>query len=178
MIGDDMIKELLFSKETIEKRVKKLAKQIDKDFDSEEILIICVLKGSFVFASDLVRSIKNSECIIDFIKTYSYGNRTESSGVVSISNYPSIDINNKNVLIVEDILDSGLTLKYITNYFNDLKPKSLKTCVLLDKKERRVVEFSADYVGFEIPNKFVIGYGLDYNEQYRGLSGIYSVTKL
>jgi hypoxanthine phosphoribosyltransferase len=170
-----MISRILISKEEIENRIKELAEKISIDFKYEELTIICVLKGAFIFASDLIRSIKIPKCNIEFISTTSYKDM-ESTGFVNIINLLRVDINNKNVLIVEDILDTGLTLKKLTEFLINSKPKSLKTCVLLNKKERRKVDFIADYVGFEIEDKFVIGYGLDYNENFRELPEIYYVV--
>lgn len=169
--------ELTISKTKIEERIEELAKQIEKDFEiNEEIIIICVLKGAFIFTADLVRKIRKQNCIIEFIKVSSYGSNTVSSGNVKITNHIGTDITNKNVIIVEDILDTGLTLSSLTKKLKRKRPKVLKTCVLLDKKSRRKIEFNADYVGFEIPDKFVIGYGLDYDEKYRDLESIVSVV--
>jgi len=170
--------EILFSREVIEKRIKQLAEKIEYDFNDEELLIICVLKGSFIFTSDLVRFIKKPKCEIDFIRASSYGSETISSGIVKLPKYVDINATNKNVIIVEDILDTGLTLKQITEFISKMKPKTLKTCVLLDKKIKRKVDFTADYVGFEIEDNFVIGYGLDYNEEFRNLPEIYYVKEL
>lgn len=172
----NMIKDLLFSKYEIEKRISELAKEIEKDFSDEEVTIFCVLKGSFMFTSDLVKFIKNIKCEIEFIKASSY-DKIESTGTVKLT-YVDINIENKNVIIVEDILDTGLTLQTLTEFLTQYKPKTLKTCVLLDKKEKRKVEFEADYIGFEIPDKFVIGYGLDYDEKFRNLSEIYYLKEL
>ena len=172
-----MDKKLLIPKEMIQKKVKELAEHIDRDFKDEEITIICVLKGAFIFTSDLVRLIKNLKCNIEFLKISSYGSNTVSSGIVTLPKYTHIkNIANKNVIIVEDILDTGLTLKTLVEFLKKMNPKSLKTCVLLNKKERRKVEFEADYVGFEIEDKFVIGYGLDYDERFRQLPEIYYIT--
>lgn len=178
MIGDKMKKEKLILKKEIKKRIKELSEDINDDFvKNEELIIICLLKGSFIFTSDLVRLI-NRNCKIHFIKVSSYYGSTETSGNVSFSDKIDIDITNKSVLLIDDILDTGLTLKNITDFLNKKNPKILKTCVLLDKKVRRKVDFESDYTGFVIEDKFVIGYGLDFDEEYRNLPEIYYVKEL
>lgn len=178
MIGDKMKKEKLILKKEIKKRIKELSEEINDDFvKNEELIIICLLKGSFIFTSDLVRLI-NRKCKIHFIKVSSYYGSTETSGNVSFSDKIDIDITNKSVLLIDDILDTGLTLKNITDFLNKKNPKILKTCVLLDKKVRRKVDFESDYTGFVIEDKFVIGYGLDFDEEYRNLPEIYYVKEL
>lgn len=169
------MKRILFTNEIIQKRIKELAESIDKDFKNEEIIFVCVLKGAFIFTADIFKSIQNKNCTIEFIRASSYI-KQESSGSINLINYLETDINNKNVIIVEDILDTGLTLKSLVEFLNNSKPKNLKTCVLLDKKARRKVEFEADYIGFDIEDKFVIGYGLDYDEKFRNSSHIYYLS--
>ncbi len=159
----------LITEKQIEEKITLLGKIITKDFENKNLTIICVTKGSILFMADLMRQI-NMPCKIDFIGASSYED-TESTGKVKI-NFASKnkDFSNENILIVDDILDTGKTLSRIISYIHEkLKPIDIKTCVLLDKPSRRVVDINSDYVGFEIPNKFVIGYGLDYNEHYRNL---------
>lgn len=160
------IKTLIDEKE-IQDRIKILADKIQKDYDNEEIVIVCILKGAAFFATELAKRI-NSPIIMDFMKVSSYEG-TESSGEINFTLDISTDIQNKNVVIVEDIIDTGRTLKYLKEYLTKKSPKSLKICTLLNKKERRVVDLEPDYLCFDIPDKFVIGYGLDYDEKYRNL---------
>lgn len=160
-----MLKKL-FSKQDIAKTVKNLAKKIEEDFDDEEIIFVCLLKGSFMFTSDLVRHIKNPSRI-DFMRVSSYGNAMKTRGKVSVIKDMEEDVKDKNVVIVEDIIDSGLTLAHIKEILGSRGPKSLKICALLDKRARREVEIEGDYVGFTIDDGFVVGYGIDYAEQYR-----------
>lgn len=163
----------LIEKEKIKQRIDEIANQISKDYNGEDITIICVLKGAAYFALDLSKKIKKSDVIMDFVKVSSYGkNQRETTGNINFKLDISENIEGKNVIIVEDIIDSGITLNYLYNYLNEKNPKTLKICVLLDKKERRVKPIKVDYTGFEIDNKFVLGYGLDYDEKYRNLEYI------
>ena len=163
----------LIEKEKIKQRIDEIANQISKDYNGEDITIICVLKGAAYFALDLSKKIKKSDVIMDFVKVSSYGkNQRETTGNINFKLDISDNIEGKNVIIVEDIIDSGITLNYLYNYLNKKNPKTLKICVLLDKKERRVKPIKVDYTGFEIDNKFVLGYGLDYDEKYRNLEYI------
>ncbi|MEO0202841.1 MAG: hypoxanthine phosphoribosyltransferase [candidate division WOR-3 bacterium] len=153
----------------IKEKVKEISRMIYQDYkDSKDLVLIGVLKGAFIFLADLIREL-NLDCQVDFIKVSSYGKSTESSGIVRIELDTSLDITNKDVIIVEDILDTGLTLKYIKELFLSRNPKSLKIAVLLDKVERRKADIKADYVGFVVPDKFLVGYGLDFAEKYRYL---------
>ena len=161
----------LISKRDLNKRIGEIANEISKDFNKEPILIVCVLKGATYFAVDLSKKIKNNNVEIDFMKISSY-NGTESTGKVSISLDISTNIEGRNVIIVEDIIDSGISLNYLYDHLIEKKPKSLKIAVLLDKKERRIKDINVDYTGFVIEDKFVVGYGLDYDEQYRNLDYI------
>ena len=161
----------LIGKRDLNKRIGEIAGEISKDFNKEPILIVCILKGATYFAIDLSKKIKNNNVEIDFMKISSY-NGTESTGKVSISLDISTNIEGRNVIIVEDIIDSGISLNYLYNHLIEKKPKSLKIAVLLDKKERRKKDINVDYTGFVIEDKFVVGYGLDYNEQYRNLDYI------
>ncbi len=161
----------LISSSALQKKIKEIAKKIEKDYP-EGIIFICNLKGSFRFLSDLVSYLKIST-VIDFIDFASYKG-TKSSGKIKIIKDLIIDIKNKPVIIIEDIIETGITLDYIIKYFNDKKsPKSIKICALLDKICTRAVEVPIDYKGFEIGNHFAVGYGLDYNEYYRELNDIY-----
>ncbi len=160
------IKTLIDEKE-IEDRIKEVAKQIENDYLNEEIVIICILKGAAFFATDLSKNI-NLPVEVDFMKVSSYEG-TESTKKINFKLDISTDIKDKNVIIVEDIIDTGRTLTYLKDYLNSKNPKSLKICTLLDKKERREFNLTPEYVCFDIPDKFVIGYGLDYDEKYRNL---------
>jgi len=165
------IEKTLISKSELSKRVKELGKQITKDFDGEEIVVIGVLKGSVLFMADLIREI-DLQMDIDFMVASSYVNSTETSGNVKIIKDINIDVENKVVIIVEDIIDTGLTMHNLKEIFKVRKCKEFKICTLLDKKERRKIQINADYVGFDVPNEFVVGYGLDYNGKYRNLEEI------
>ena len=161
--------ENLIDRKTVENRIKELAKQIEKDYAGEEVYCVGLLKGSVVFLSDLVKEI-NSPVIIDFMSVSSYGSETVSSGDVKILKDTDLDLRGKHVFIVEDIIDTDLTLEHVIRYFKESKGvKTLKTCTLLSKPERRKVNIDIDYVGFDVPDKFVIGYGLDYDQKYRNL---------
>ena len=163
--------DVMINKEEIKKRVSELGAEISKDYKGESILAICVLKGAVLFMSDLIREL-NVETKIDFMAVSSYGASTKSTGVVRILKDLDSNIEGENVIIVEDIIDSGLTLKYLKEYLLARNPKSLKICTLLDKPERRATDIRADYVGFSIENKFIVGYGLDYDQKYRNLPDI------
>ncbi|EJP19205.1 hypoxanthine phosphoribosyltransferase [Peptostreptococcaceae bacterium AS15] len=162
------ISNTLISQEQIETKVAELARKIEKDFENQEVLIVGVLKGAFVFVSDLVRNI-NLDLSLDFIAVSSYGMSTESSGVVKINKDIEMDLTGKNVIIVEDIIDTGLTLKYIKDYLSGKNAKSVSICTLLDKPSRRKCDVKVDYVGFEIEDLFIVGYGIDCKEKYRNL---------
>lgn len=161
--------KVLIDEETIQKRINELALEISNDYNNEEIVFICILKGASYFAIDLSKKIINNDVILDFMKVSSYGNNLESTGTINLTLDTSIDIKNKNVIIIEDIIDTGLTLNYLYEYLKNKKPKTLKICTLLDKKERRQENIVIDYTGFQIENKFVIGYGLDFEDRYRNL---------
>ena len=165
---DNLIKEVLFSKEEINNKVKELAEQIDRDYKGKKVLCIGILKGSVVFLSDIIRELKG-DVEIDFMAVSSYGNSTTSSGIVRILKDLNYDIEGRDVVIIEDIIDTGVTLKYLCEYLTARKPNSLKICCLLDKPERRKADIKADYIGFQIPDYFVVGYGIDYAEMFRQL---------
>ena len=160
--------KVLINEDKIKNRIKEIAQEILKDFKNEEIVLVCILKGAAYFTIDLSKELNNN-LILDFMKVNSYGDELQSSGTINFKLDISTDIKDKNVIIVEDIIDSGLTLNYIYDYLVKKDPKNLKICVLLDKKERRVKPINVDYTGFEIENKFVLGYGLDYKDKYRNL---------
>ena len=170
-IGDlleNHIGKILLSEDEILQRVQALGEQISSDYSGEEITIVCVLKGAVIFLADLLRSI-DAPTDLDFVQISSYGDGTKSTGVTEVLHCPTTDIEGRHVLIVDDIVDSGLTLRHLKESLLAEKPASLKLCVLLDKVGRRTEGVEIDYVGFEVPNKFVIGYGLDYAGRYRGL---------
>ena len=167
--------DVMISEEEIANKVKELAKQIEKDYEGEQLLVVGILKGASVFVSDLIRKI-DLDVNIDFMSVSSYGNGTESSGTVRILKDLDVDIAGKNVLIVEDIIDSGLTLSNLVKELKIRNPKSLKLCTLLDKPQRRTSNIPVDDVGFVIEDKFIVGYGIDWAEKYRNLPDIGSVT--
>jgi hypoxanthine phosphoribosyltransferase len=166
--GDDAIGEILISEEALKRRVGELAAEISRDYEGKDLLLIGVLKGAMFFLSDLMRHL-DVECEVDFMAVASYGSATKSSGVVRILKDLDAAIEGRDVLIVEDIVDSGLTLQYLLRNLAGRDPSSLEVCALLIKPERREVELQTRYVGFEIPDQFVIGYGLDHGERYRNL---------
>lgn len=161
--------KVLIDREKLEKRIKEVAKEISKDYNNEEIVLVCILKGAVYFAIDLSKEITDSVVILDFMKASSYGNSKETTGKVELKIDLGTNIENKNVIIVEDIIDSGYTLNYLYDYLKNKNPKTLKICVLLDKKEKRKKNIKVDYTAFEIENKFIVGYGLDYEDKYRNL---------
>ena len=160
--------KVLFSEEDIATRVAELGRQITADHQGKELVVVSVLKGSFVFVADLVRHI-DLHCSIDFLGLSSYGEETKSSGVVEITRDLSLSITGKNVLVVEDIVDTGLTMRYLMENFSTRKPKTVNICTLLHKPSNQQCELPIDYTGFVIENHFVIGYGLDLAEHYRNL---------
>ncbi|GAB4401488.1 MAG: hypoxanthine phosphoribosyltransferase [Anaerolineales bacterium] len=162
------VSEVLLTEEQIQQRVRELAEQISADYRGKDLLLVCVLKGGILFLTDLMRQLEIPHAI-DFMAISSYGAGTESSGVVRILMDLNTSIEGKNVLIVEDIVDTGHTLDYILRNLSTRRPASLKVCALLNKPSRRQVDVPIHYVGFDIPNKFVIGYGLDFGEKYRNL---------
>lgn len=167
MLLDD-VAEILINEEQIRQRTRELAQEISRDYEGKDLLLVCVLKGGIVFLVDLMRELTIPHSI-DFMATSSYGASTESSGVVRILKDLDKPIEGRNVLIVEDIIDTGHTLDYLTRILQERAPTNLHICTLLNKQERREVDIPIDYVGFNIPNKFVIGYGLDFGELYRNL---------
>jgi len=163
--------EVLLTESQIRARVKTLAREIKAVYGDGEFTIISLINGAVMFTSDLMREIDNP-VRLDCIRVSSYGAKTKSIGTPQIIHSLTLDIAQRDVLLIDDILDTGKTLKLVGDLVRDLKPASLRTCVLLDKKARREVAMEADFVGFEIPDKFVVGYGLDFAERYRNLPGI------
>lgn len=160
--------KVLISEEKIQEKVNELAKKIEADYKGKDIILICILKGSTFFTVDLAKRI-NGNVKLEFLQVSSYGSGTISSGNIELRLDLKDSIEGKDVIIVEDIIDTGRTLSYLIELLNKRKPNSLKLCTLLDKPDRRQYDVTVDYVGFEIPDKFVVGYGLDYNELYRNL---------
>jgi len=168
------IKEVLFSEEMIAKRIAELGAELTVEYKGKSLMIIGVLKGCFMFLADLVRCV-DLECEIRFLTASSYGFSSVSSGKVNIDGDIDFDVSGRDVIIVEDILDSGITLTALRAFVAKHKPASLKICTLLDKPERRQLPITADYTGFVCPNEFVVGYGLDYGEKYRNLPFVASL---
>ena len=162
------IAEVLLAEETIQNRVKELGEQISRDYQGKEVVLLCILKGACIFFSDLARAM-SVHLRMDFMGISSYGNAQKTSGIVRISKDMDESITDKHVIIAEDIMDSGLTLSHLTRVLSERRPASVRICCLLDKPERRECEITPDYCGFIIPNKFVVGYGLDYAGTYRNL---------
>ena len=163
-----MAQSTLFTREQIDKRVAELGQQISSDLAGSEVIALCVLKGAVFFLTDLVRQMK-MDVALDFIQVSSYGNQKYSSGVVTILKEPQLDMRGKAVLIVEDIIDSGLSMREVFNYIESRGASKVKSCTVLDKPKARKVPFAADYVGFTIEPQFVVGYGLDFAEKYRNV---------
>lgn len=159
---------VLLSEEEVDARIQEVADVINKDYEGKEVHMICVLKGGVFFMCELAKRITRP-VTLDFMSVSSYGDDTKSSGVVKIIKDLDEPLEGKNVLVVEDIIDSGRTLSYLLENLQARKPKSLKLCTLLDKPERRVVDVNVDYTGFQIPDEFVVGFGLDYAQRYRNL---------
>lgn len=166
MIND--VKEILFTEEQLREKVKELGIKISEDYKGKDLIVVGVLKGSVIFAADLFRNI-TIPCELDFMAVSSYGNSTESSGVVRILKDLDHTIEGKDVLIVEDIVDSGITLKYLLKYLTARKANTIEIATLLNKEARRVTDINVKYVGFEVPDEFIVGYGIDYAEKYRNL---------
>ena len=162
------IEKVLFSEEQLKSAVKKIAGEINRDYEGKEPVLIGILKGSVVFMADRMREI-SVDCTTDFMSVSSYGGGTETSGSVRIRKDLDRSITGKDVIVIEDILDSGTTLSHLLEILEVRRPNSLKLCVLLDKPERRVTPVKYDYVGLTVPDEFIVGYGLDYDEKYRNL---------
>ena len=169
MMNDD-IEKVVYSEETLQAKIAELGRQITEDYKDvkEEIFCVGILKGAVMFYTDLVRQI-DLPVHFDFMIASSYGNCTSTSGTVKILKDLDYDVEGKHLIIIEDIIDSGTTMNYLMKYFKERKPKSVKLCSLLSKPSRRVVDVNIDYCGFEVPDEFLVGYGLDYAEVYRNL---------
>lgn len=159
---------VMYSEEEVDKRVREIADQITQEYKGEEVHLICILKGSIFFTAELAKRI-DLPVTLDFMSVSSYGNSSESSGRVRVVKDLDEDIKGKNVIIIEDIIDSGRTLSFLLDMLSAKKPKSLKLCTLLNKPDRRVVDIPVDYIGFDIPDEFVVGFGMDYAQKYRTL---------
>jgi hypoxanthine phosphoribosyltransferase len=171
------IKETLLQRQEIEERVKSLGQQLTKDYAGKKPVVIGILNGAFIFLADLVRAV-DLPVEVDFIRVASYGQVTESSGSITLSKEPELDLSNKDIILVEDIVDSGITMAWLQDYFTTQhKPNSVKTCTLIDKSERRAVDVQMDYVGFQIEKGFLVGYGLDCGQSYRNLPQICSLEE-
>lgn len=166
----------LFDEHQIGTAVQRLAGEIEEDFRDQEVILVSVLKGSFMFTSDLAREMKGS-VVVDFLRASSYGCDTKTSGTVTITKDLETNIEGKNVVIVEDIIDSGLTLTFIRDMLLARRPRSLKICALIDKRARREVEIEGDYIGFSMEDGFIVGYGIDYAEHYRNLKAVFVVEE-
>lgn len=165
---DRDVERILLSKEEIAAITERLGKQISEDYKDKNLLMVSVLKGSIVFMADLMRAI-TVNCRIDFLSVSSYGTGTKTSGIVKIQKDLDIKLEGYDLLLVEDILDSGMTLSYLKDLLKTRNPKSIRICTFLDKPERRAADIQADYIGTNVPDEFVVGYGLDYAERYRNL---------
>ena len=163
--------EIFFPKEVVDKRVRELAAEISRDYGGKDLLVVGVLKGAFIFMADLIRSL-TIPCSIDFVRLASYGGGSTSSGEIRFTKDLEIPIAGRDILIVEDIVDTGLTLSRLVEELKGRRPASLRVCAFIDKRERRQVPFTADYVGFTVPDGFIVGYGLDYNEKFRFLPDV------
>ena len=164
----NIVGNILFTEEQIRRRAAEIGRQIAEDYAGEPVYLVGTLRGAVVWMADIMKAIPN-ETEVDFVMASSYGSGTTTTGVVKIKKDLEGDIYGKNVLIIEDIVDTGTTLKHLKAYLADRNPKSIRICTLLDKPSRRNAEIQADYIGFEIENLFVIGYGLDYDQKYRNL---------
>jgi len=163
--------KILISREAIEKRVREIADAVSRDYQGRELVVIGVLKGAFIFMADLVRALQ-VPCVVDFVRLASYGSGSQTAGKVVLTKDLETSIRDKDILIVEDIVDTGLTLSHLVNWLKERNPRSLRVCALLDKRARRKVPFEADYVGFAIEDRFVVGYGLDFDERSRFLPDV------
>ena len=169
-------KEVLYPKEQIRKRVAELAAEISRDYEGRELIVIGILKGAFIFMADLIRCL-SIPCRVDFVRLASYGSGATSSGKVVMTKDIETSIKDQDILIVEDVVDTGLTMCFLVQWLQERNPRSLKVCALLDKRRRRQVEFEADYVGFTMDDGFVVGYGLDFNEKARFWPDIYVIKE-
>ncbi len=171
--------DVLISHEQIAERIKEIAQEISHKYAGQDLMMIGILRGAVIFMSDLARAIDPSVGLtMEFMKASSYGASTQSSGKVAITQQPTMEIKDRQIIIVEDIVDTGLTLKRLREYFAAHGAKSVEVCVLLDKKDRRVVDVPVEYTGFVIPDEFVVGYGMDFDEKMRNLPSIHKVCQV
>ena len=171
------IAETVLGQQEIAVRTKVLGQRIAADYQGKKLVLIGILNGAFIFLADLARAI-DLEVEVDFIRVASYGNGTETSGTITLSKEPDLDLTDKDVLLIEDIIDSGITLSWLIDYFTSKhKVKSVKTCTLIDKHERRAVQVPVDYAGFKLNKGFLVGYGLDYAQNYRTLPEVYALEE-
>jgi hypoxanthine phosphoribosyltransferase len=168
---------MLYSRDQIARRVRELAAVISADYARADLILVGILRGSFVFLADLIRQL-TIPAVIDFLGAASYGSRTQTSGQVTFTRELQVPVRGRDLLLVEDIEDTGVTLQAIQKKLKELGPRSVKVCILIDKRERRQIDMSLDYVGFEIDQGFIVGYGIDYAEQYRYLPDIYRLEGL
>lgn len=168
MNSNETTGKILFTEEDIRRRAKEMGEEISRDYQGEELILLGTLKGSIMWMADLMKEI-SLDIKIDFVSASSYGSSTTTSGVVTITKDVDMDLFNKHVLIVEDIVDTGTTLNYLKEYLKERNPKTVKICTLLDKPARRVIDLKPEYIGYTIDDLFVIGYGLDYDQRYRNL---------
>ena len=172
----EQTRRILFSRDKIAAEIKRLGQEITRDYGDQEIMLVGVLKGSFLFIADLIRQIE-SPSVVDFVRLASYGSGTQTSGIIEFRKELEMPIRNRDVIIIEDIVDSGYTLEALYNKLLLQQPRSLKICTLIDKRARREVEIEADYIGISMEDGFIIGYGLDHDERYRNFPDIYLVEE-
>ncbi|MCK9477706.1 MAG: hypoxanthine phosphoribosyltransferase [Candidatus Muirbacterium halophilum] len=168
--------KVLIDEQSIKNRVAEVAKQIDSDFANKDFILVCILKGAFMFTAELAKNIKSENVSFEFMAVSSYGNEKRSSGKIKIVKDIDVDVQGKNIVIIEDIVDTGLTMEFLVGYFKNKGANCIKVCALLDKKDCRKVEARVDYCCFDIEDRFVIGYGLDYAQKYRNLPYIAEYT--
>ncbi len=169
-------RKILFSREKIATEIKRIGQEISHDYGDQEVMLVGVLKGSFLFIADLIRELE-TPAVVDFVRLASYGSGTQTSGIIEFRKELEMPIKDRHVIIVEDIIDSGYTLECLYNKLLLQEPRSLKICTLIDKRARREVDIEADYVGISMDDGFIIGYGLDHDEKYRDLPDIYLVEE-
>ena len=167
-MSNDTVGYVMITQEQISKRAAEIAREIEKDFCGQQIVLVGILRGAVMWMVDIMKNV-DLDMVIDFMSVSSYGSSTKSSGIVKINKDLDTDIEGKNVIIIEDIVDSGTTLNYLKGYFENRDAKTVKICTLLDKPEGRRVEIDVDYIGFTVDDRFIVGYGLDYDQKYRNL---------
>ena len=167
-MANDTIGTVMITQEQISERAAQIGREIEKDFDGEPVVLVGILRGAVMWMVDIMKNV-NLDMVIDFMAVSSYGSSTKSSGVVRINKDLDTDVAGKNVIIVEDIVDSGTTLSYLRGYFENREAQAVKICTLLDKPSGRKVDIDVDYIGFTVDDRFIVGYGLDYDQRYRNL---------